>query len=55
MPPFMAAKLRRQLQTFTEQQLLQLHRKLLELDLEQKTSRQPLSLAAQLELLLATM
>ncbi len=53
--PFMLTKLKRQAETFTLAQLLQFHRRLLELDLAQKTSANKLSLTQELELLLIGM
>lgn len=55
MPPFMIGKLKKQAGTFSTEQLLRLHHKLLELDIAQKTSQSRLGLARELELLLVTM
>ncbi len=53
--PFMLTKLKRQASTFTLNQLLQLHHRLLDLDLAQKTSTLKLSLMQELELLMIGM
>jgi DNA polymerase III delta subunit len=50
--PFMIAKLSKQAQLFTLEQLLKIHRSLLEIDLKQKTSGSLLSLEQELDLLL---
>ena len=53
--PFMVGKLKKQSETFSLPQLLQLHHKLLLLDLAQKTSASVLTLQQELELLLVGM
>ena len=50
--PFMIAKLSKQAQNFTLDQLLKMHHSLLEIDLKQKTSGSLLSLEQELDLLL---
>lgn len=55
MAPFMAAKLNKQAQQFSEQQLLTIHHQLLVLDIHQKTSSSKLSLREELELLTVEM
>ncbi len=50
--PFMVAKLQKQAQTFTLDQLLRAHHRLLELDLAHKTSTNRLNLAQDLDLFL---
>lgn len=52
MAPFMIGKLKKQSATFTLDQLLALHHKLLIIDLNEKTSNSRLSLGQELELLL---
>jgi DNA polymerase III delta subunit len=52
LPPFMIGKLKGQAASFTLPQLLRLHRKLLDLDIAQKTSSSRLGLAQELELLM---
>jgi DNA polymerase III delta subunit len=49
--PFMITKLRKQAENFELEELLQLHKKLLKIDLEQKTSQNGLSLIQELSLL----
>lgn len=51
LPPFMIGKLKQQAGAFTMPQLLKMHGRLLELDIEQKTSTSRLNLTQQLELL----
>ena len=53
--PFMLTKLRSQSQTFSLEQLLTIHHRLLEIDIAQKTSTSRLGLVRDLELLLLTM
>jgi len=53
--PFMIDKLKRQATTFTLDQLLHVHRHLLEMDMNQKTSNSKLGLSREIELLLVTM
>jgi DNA polymerase III delta subunit len=55
MAPFIVAKLRKQATTFSQEQLLKIHHRLLELDIAQKSSPSRLSLAAELELLMTEM
>lgn len=50
--PFIVSKLKTQAQAFTLAQLLRLHTKLLEIDLQYKTSKLSLTLAKELDLLL---
>lgn len=50
--PFMVTKLKKQSQSFTLEQLLSAHSKLLSLDMKQKTSATALSLGAELDILL---
>lgn len=50
--PFMIAKLKKQAQFFTMDQLLKLHARLLEIDLEEKSSNRSLSLEQKLDLLI---
>jgi hypothetical protein len=54
-PPWMVSKLKKQGQTFELKQLLDLHTKLLEIDLRQKTSTNTLELDQELDLLLLSM
>lgn len=53
--PFMVSKLKKQADTFTLQQLLTFHQRLLNLDLAQKTSTDTLNMKQELELLLIGM
>jgi DNA polymerase III delta subunit len=53
--PFMIAKLNKQTQSFTPEQLLKIHHQLLEMDLRQKTSTSDLGLGRELELLMVEM
>ncbi len=53
--PFMLSKLKRQADSFSLSQLLQLHRQLYQLDLRLKQSRNQLPLAAELDLWLINM
>ena len=53
--PFMQAKLAKQAQSLSLEQLLSIHAKLLEIDYQQKRSLSPLSLTQQLDLLLLEM
>lgn len=55
MAPFMIGKLKTQAKTFSIKRLLQMHHKLLQLDIAQKTSTMKLSLQQELELLLIGM
>lgn len=50
-PPFIVAKIKKQAGSFTLAQLLRLHQRLLEMDLEMKSTKSPLSLAEQLAVL----
>jgi DNA polymerase III delta subunit len=50
--PFMIAKLKKQAQAFTLEQLLKVHARLLEIDLAEKTSSDLLSLEQKLDLLI---
>lgn len=50
--PFMIAKLKKQAQLFSLEQLLKLHARLLEIDLEEKSSSRTLSLEQKLDLLM---
>jgi DNA polymerase III delta subunit len=52
LPPFMIGKLSKQAQTFTLEQLLKMHHRLLQIDESQKTSASRLGLGQRLELLL---
>lgn len=54
-PPFVVNKLKQQAARFTLPQLLQLHRRFLELDWQQKTSQSRLSLQQNLDLLLLSL
>jgi DNA polymerase III delta subunit len=53
--PFMIAKVNKQAQHFTKDQLLAIHHKLLEMDIRQKTSTSDLGLGRELELLIVEM
>jgi DNA polymerase III delta subunit len=55
MAPFMLAKLQKQAQSFTLEQLLTLHHRLLLIDIGQKTSSSRLGLGQELELLMVEM
>jgi hypothetical protein len=53
--PFLVAKLKKQASLFTEQQLLEIHKKLVQIDTHTKTSGSHLTLAQQLDLLVLKM
>lgn len=55
MPTWMQFKYLRQAKDFSKEQLLRIYRKLLLIDIGQKTSRSPFTLAQELDLFLATL